>query len=273
MTKNICDEVGYWSEIKLDIIKDYAQAYTNILSKQPLLKFSYIDAFAGSGVHIAKSSGEFIPGSPLNALAVEPPFHEFHLIDINQDKADNLRILSKDYSNVVIYDGDCNQVLRDKVFPSMKYEDYRRSLCILDPYGLHLDWEIIREAGQMRSIEIFLNFPVADMNRNVLWSNPSKVEPTQRERMNAFWGDESWEKAAYTTLNLFGLPEKESNEKIAKAFQKRLKDIAGFASVPDPIPMRNAKNAIVYYLFFASNKPVAARIVDHIFKKYKDKRV
>ncbi|MEW6027773.1 MAG: three-Cys-motif partner protein TcmP, partial [Planctomycetota bacterium] len=133
MIKNICDEVGYWSEIKLDIIKDYAQAYTNILSKQPLLKFSYIDAFAGSGVHLAKSSGEFIPGSPLNALAVKPPFHEFHLIDINQDKADNLRILSKDYSNVVIYDGDCNQVLRDKVFPTMRYEDYRRSLCILDP--------------------------------------------------------------------------------------------------------------------------------------------
>ena len=26
------DEIGYWSEIKLDIVKDYAQAYATILA-------------------------------------------------------------------------------------------------------------------------------------------------------------------------------------------------------------------------------------------------
>ena len=43
---------------------------------------------------------------------------------------------------------------------------------MLDPYGLHLDWEVIETAGKMRSIEIFLNFPIMDMNRNALWRNP-----------------------------------------------------------------------------------------------------
>jgi hypothetical protein len=28
------DEIGYWSEIKLDIIKEYASAYSRILSSQ-----------------------------------------------------------------------------------------------------------------------------------------------------------------------------------------------------------------------------------------------
>lgn len=32
--------------------------------------------------------------------------------------------------------------------------------------------------------------------------------------------------------------------------------------------MRNSKGATVYYLFFASQKPVAGQIVDDIFKKY-----
>ncbi len=33
--------------------------------------------------------------------------------------------------------------------------------------------------------------------------------------------------------------------------------------------MKNAQGAIVYYLFFASHKPVAAEIVAEIFDKYR----
>jgi hypothetical protein len=62
------DEIGYWSEIKLDIVKDYASAYSRILTAQrnPTLHHVYIDAFAGAGVHISKSTGGYILGSPAN---------------------------------------------------------------------------------------------------------------------------------------------------------------------------------------------------------------
>jgi len=36
--------------------------------------------------------------------------------------------------------------------------------------------------------------------------------------------------------------------------------------------MRNSNNAIVYYLYFASQKPIAAHIVKDIFKKYSNWR-
>ena len=72
-------------------------------------------------------------------------------------------------------EGDCNQILLENVFPRVRYEDYRRGLCILDPYGLDLDWNVISRAGQMKTIDLFLNFPVADMNRNVLWRDPERV--------------------------------------------------------------------------------------------------
>ena len=42
------DEIGYWSEIKLDIVKKYAAAYTTILARQECLSFSYVDGFAGN---------------------------------------------------------------------------------------------------------------------------------------------------------------------------------------------------------------------------------
>lgn len=268
------DTINYWSEVKLDIVRDYASAYSTILTAQtaPSLHHIYIDAFAGTGIHISKSTGDFVPGSPLNALLVEPPFREYHFIDLDSAKTDSLRQLTTERSDVSIYDGDCNTLLLQEVFPRAEYKSYRRALCLLDPYGLHLNWEVIQAAGQMRSIELFLNFPVADMNRNVLWRNPEKVAPSQIARMKAFWGDDSWREAAYTTeQNLFGLEMKTDNTQIVEAFQKRLKTVAGFEYVPEPMPMRNSKGAIVYYLFFASQKPVAERIVKDIFKKYHSK--
>jgi three-Cys-motif partner protein len=272
------DEIGYWSEVKLDIIKEYASAYSRIMSSQtsPQFYHLYIDAFAGSGKHIRKETGEFVSGSPENALLVKPPFREYHFIDLDKQKIESLENMAGNRRDIYIYHGDCNHVMLDKVFPRTKYENYRRALCVLDPYGLHLNWEVISKAGQMKSIEIFLNFPVADMNRNVLWRKPENVSPSQIERMNRFWGDDSWHKKAYALskqIKIFGEEEleKASNQRIATAFRKRLIDVAGFAHVPEPIAMRNSQNAVIYYLFFASQKPVAGDIVKYIFDKYSDR--
>ena len=268
------DEIGYWSEIKLDIIKEYATAYSTVMNKQSFIRgHYYIDGFAGAGVHISKSTGEFVPGSPTNALNVNPPFTGYHFIDLNGDKVDLLKQITSDSPNVDVCEGDCNPILLDKVLPAIQYKEYKRALCVLDPYGLHLDWEVISMAGQSRAIEIFLNFPVMDMNMNVLWNNPEKVEADQSARMNAFWGDETWRKVAYRkTQGLFDtIEEKTSNKVVAEAFRERLKKIAGFAYVPEPMPMRNTKGGTVYYLFFASPNKTGSKIVQYIFEKYKDR--
>jgi three-Cys-motif partner protein len=266
------DHIGNWSEMKLDIVKEYAKAYSTILSaqKNPSLSHAYIDAFAGSGLHISRRTGEFVLGSPLTALNVEPPFRDYHLIDLDLDKVTKLRNITQKHDNVFIYEGDCNSILLEEIFPKVRYENYRRALCLLDPYGLHLDWQVIEKAGRLGSIEVFLNFPVMDMNRNVLWRNPQGVAAEDIDRMNAYWGDETWREIAYTAEgDLFGHPHKEDTKVVADAYRKRLHDIAGFGRVSEPFPMRNSKGAIVYYLFFASPKPVALNIVKEIFNKYR----
>jgi len=208
----------------------------------------------------------------MNALAIEPRFDEFYLIDINAEKIDNLRRLFGDRKEVHFLQGDCNEILLRDVFPNVQYADYRRGLCVLDPYGLHLNWTIISTASQMKTLDIFINFPVQDMNRNVFWRNPDRVDESQIQRMNAFWGDESWRNIIYDTKrNLFGFPEKEPNETIAEAFRKRLSEIAGFRHVPEPIPMRNSTGATLYYWFFASQNETAAKIVREIFSKYRSR--
>ena len=86
-----------------------------------------------------------------------------------------------------------------KLLPNNSVGTYNRALCVLDPYGLQLDWEVMLQAGQSRAVDMFLNFPVMDMNRNAIWKNPDKIPPGGVERMTRFWGDESWKQAAYAT--------------------------------------------------------------------------
>jgi three-Cys-motif partner protein len=279
MKKLKYDKIGYWSEVKLDIIKEYAAAYTVILAgqKKAHLEYIYIDAFAGAGQHISKKTGEFVQGSPVNALSIEKPFHEYHFVDLDDMKIIELENIAKERKNVFVYQGDCNTVLKEKIFPRAEYKAYRRALCLLDPYGLHLDWSLIETAGKMKSVEIFLNFPIMDINMNVLKHDKDKVDEEQIGRMNKFWGDDSWKNVGYeksAQQNLFGeAPDvKVSNDKFEEAFRKRLKDAAGFKFVPKPMPMRNSNNAIVYYLYFASHNETGKKIVEDIFKKNSQRR-
>jgi three-Cys-motif partner protein len=266
------DAIGAWSELKLEIIEKYGAAYTKAFARTRNLKKYYIDGFSGPGIHVSKRTKAAIEGSPARALKITPPFDGFYFIDLNPDKTDYLRATVDDRSNVHIYTGDCNKYLTKQLLPTIQYKNFNRALCLLDPYGLDLDWNVIRQAGQSRTVDLFLNFPVMDMNRNAIWRDPEKAPAGGIDRMNKFWGDDSWRAAAYAESrqrNFFGTDlEKQGNEQIVAAFQKRLKEVAGFGFVPKPLPMHNSKKAVVYYLFLASPKAVAAKIIADIFKAY-----
>ena len=267
------DEIGVWSELKLEIVEKYGSAYSSAFKKSGGLKKYYIDGFSGPGAHVSKRTRTMVEGSPARALKVSPPFDGYYFIDLNPEKTDYLRSICGNRTDVHISTGDCTEILTKELLPKIQYKNYNRALCLLDPYGLHLDWEVMLQAGQSKAVDMFLNFPVMDMNRNAIWKNAEKAPVSGLERMTKFWGDESWKQAAYAESvqgGLFG-PEivKQGNEEIVAAFRKRLKDVAGFGFVPEPLPMRNSTNAVVYYLFLASQKSVAEKIISDIFKKYR----
>jgi three-Cys-motif partner protein len=275
MAKHQLDEIGPWSEAKLDILRDYARAYMAVLANQSMIqRVVYIDAFAGAGTHISKQTGKQIPGSPAIALKIEPPFSEFHFIDLDRSRVSRLEQLASGRANVHVYHDDCNDVLLEKVFPRCQYADYARGLCLLDPYKLAVDWKVLAAAGAMGSVEVFYNFMIMDANMNMFLRDPQEVKAAEIDRMNAVWGDDSWRQTAYRKQRgLFGaIDEKLKNDEIAEAFRKRLEHVAGFKYVPKPVPMRNSTGAVVYYLYFASPNKTGARIVGDIFRKYRKER-
>ena len=285
------DEVGDWSVDKLNILRVYSERYALILRNQTdvapgrRLSYGYIDAFAGAGEHIHKSTGEIIPGSPLNALRVRHAFDEYHFIDLKPSRVLRLRKLCSEYENAFVHEGNCNRVLLEKLLPKFRYEDFRRALCFLDPYGMNLEWEVLETAGKMRSIEIFLNFPILDITRNAKRKSLELVDPVHRARMTAFWGTDDWHTSMVKQSdqqNFFGAlldsgdntPEIETVDgyTIAKAFQQRLKDVADFQFVPDPVPMRNRKEGLLYFLYFAGNNATGNRIATHILNESRKSR-
>src|SRR5258705_11330460 len=62
--------------------------------------------------------------------------------------------------------------------------------------------------------------------------------------------------------------ESEGDEITLRPVRQRLIQKAGFKHVPKPMPMKTKNNAVIYYLYFASQKPAALNIVNSIFKKY-----
>jgi len=131
----------------------------------------------------------------------------------------------------------------------------------------------------MRSIEIFVNFMIMDMNMNVLLRDPAKAGAAQVARMDKFWGDRSWRDVAYEKSpqgNLFGESEEvkveDANEKVAAGYRRRLIDVAGFAYVPKPLRFVNSLGRTIYYLFFASPNRTGEKIVESIFEKHRKKQ-
>jgi len=274
------DEIGIWSEVKLAIIKKYAAAYTTVMEAQrrerfPRLRWLYIDGYAGSGHHVSKERGDLIEGSPLIALNTKPPFHEYHFIDSNKERAASLREEAGDRTDIFTYSEDCNTVLLRDVFPRADYGDYKRALCLLDPYNIDLKWEVIEAAGKSRSIEIFMNFMIMDVNRNAMRKDPDTSVASKVAQMTRLWGDETWLDAGYDkipTLWETEVRQKVSNDRFAEAFRQRLIKKAGFKFVPKPMPMKTKTNSVIYYLYFASQKEAGMSIVNDIFNTYRMKQ-
>jgi len=261
------DELGPWSIIKLEIMQKYADAYGKIMNRFRLHSV-YIDGFSGCGSHVDRTTGEPVEGSPLRALAIKPGFEEFHFIDIDGGKLGTLRSAVGSRANVFLYNEDANQALL-RIIPTVRRPEYKRALCVLDPYGLDVDWTVLVAAAKQRTVEIFFNFSIMDINRNILRRDRDTVNQKQHDRMMRAWGDDSWQEELFSTdSNLFGDSEKVDNWTVAKAFQKRLHDVAGFDYVPEPVVMKNSKNAALYFWFFASQNPTGAKIAKDIFKHY-----
>lgn len=270
--KEKIDEIGRWSEDKLDLLGKYLESYTKILKNWSLCKgFYYIDAFAGTGKPKAKDEERFIEGSPARALNIKHPFTKYFFIEKSDWRTSKLESLKKEFNNleIEIINDDCNKVLLDLI-PILNYKFYRRAFVFLDPFGMSLEWDIIQKLASTKTIEIFLNLPLMAMNRDYLINNHNNLTQKKIEKMNNFWGSSDWQDFYLEVPTLFGTKQKIKKDidpkKISDSFIKRLKTIFPFVS--SPLIMRNSTNAPLYCLIFAGHNEKGGKIAENIFGRF-----
>jgi three-Cys-motif partner protein len=87
------DEIGNWSELKLEIVEKYGSAYTTTFKNTRLKKY-YIDGLCGAGIHFSKKTATQVEGSPSRALKIVPPFDAYYFIDIDKEKTSYLQTIA-----------------------------------------------------------------------------------------------------------------------------------------------------------------------------------
>ncbi|MBD2461927.1 three-Cys-motif partner protein TcmP [Oscillatoria sp. FACHB-1407] len=287
------DIIGRWSEGKLDLLAQYLQAYSTIMSNQktsnnptgkPWLRaYYYIDAFAGSVKPVAKDEQRYIDGSPLRALQTEPRFDGYWFIDVSPQRIERVERLREDFPDCIIETrlGDCNDVLRNDIIPKVLRSPKQRTFVFLDPYGLQVDWETVRELANTRTCDIFINFSVMGVTR--LLPRDQNPEPEVVEQLSKVMGSTNWITQIYreppaTQLDLFGNPSEPSlsrdtirSEWLASLYTNQLREL--FRYVSRPVLMKNSTNSALYALCLASHNETAIRITNDIFNRYDQLRV
>ncbi len=285
---------GIWTDKKLNAFINYVKAYTRILNKVKERygwKTIYFDGFAGCGEidteeeeNISKLKGFFdefdfklYQGSVARILSlpIENQFDFYYFIDKNQEYIDELNKIKEELSEhlkkkVIIRKDDCNNqlALLSKV---IKRGSNYASLVFLDPFGMQINWESIKQLKDTIS-DIWILVPSGVAINRLL---DKKMELKQIEKLEKFFGlsRAEIEEAFYQTgkrSSLFGEVEyvrkiSDPIPKILEIYTNQLRAVWKFVT-DKPLRLTNSKNCVIFHFIFASNNNTALKIASDIIK-------
>jgi three-Cys-motif partner protein len=179
--------VGPWSAQKHYFLRRYIHAFTTAMRSKKWVSVHYIDLFAGAGIERIKGRGlEW--GSPLIAAQSPVRFRRLHLCERNEQAFRALQQRVTQFTQPTapqILHADANQIvgLIVDAIPRRAL-----SLAFLDPYGLHLHFDTLRQLATRR-VDLLIFFPDhLDALRN--WENVYAGKPDSN--LDRVLGGVSW---------------------------------------------------------------------------------
>lgn len=266
---------GPWTEEKLNILTNYLPAFNRVLKGK--LRTIYIDAFAGNGYCTIRTSDggtKTISGSASLSLQTTPSFDEYHFFEQRKDFAQQLRNLANQYPNhnVKIYQRNANHALPQLLTGSWRG---RRAVLFLDPYGLDVDWAMVRKIAETRAIDVWFLVSISGVYRQAA-NQYGAIDDKKAAALDRFLGTGEWRDTFYQMPDLFsnqGQKRTADWKDIAHYIKHQLSSVFA-GGVLDPVILRNG-NVPLYGLYFALANPsekamdVAKRIAGHIMNKHR----
>tara|TARA_R110002020_G_scaffold250965_2_gene464869 strand:+ start:631 stop:1488 length:858 start_codon:yes stop_codon:yes gene_type:complete len=276
---------GDWTEAKIEILVEYAQAYLSIMNKyadQFGWKLLYFDGFAGSGF-IKKGNDEnqkIIIGAAKRILDIEEPrpFDQYYFVEKEiENSAELIEKVVKNYSHkkINVVTTDCNEKIHSmsqflKTHKGKKY----RVLAYIDPCGMQVNWKSLI-ALQELNVDVWILVPTG-MGVNRLLKRNGRISDAWLDRLEVFLGMPKNEILEYfysktIVSTLFGDEvvtgkEEKAIERSADLYQTRLKKL--FKFVTNPYILKNKSNSTMFHFYMVSNNKTAEKIANEIIEKY-----
>ena len=140
---------------------DYLHAFTEAMKQKKWHSLHYVDLFAGAGVERLEEDGKAIGldwGSPLIAAQIPTGFQQLHLVEADAWRAAALKTRLEKLklpSLPQIIEGDANQCV-GKVVSAIPSGSL--SVAFLDPFGLHLHYNTLKQLATRR-MDLIIFFP------------------------------------------------------------------------------------------------------------------
>lgn len=234
---------------KHEILRRYLQAWVPILSQGNFPHLVLVDGFAGPGRY---SRGE--EGSPVIAIkaVIEQPRPirakvDFHFIELDEGRATHLeseigRLSHQSNVTTTIHGGKSFQDAFPIVWDSYAPRPGRArppTFVFIDPFGFKIPFSYVAKVLRAQGCEVLITFMFEEINRFL-------AQDQQPDNFDELFGCRVWRD---------GMEIKVPRERVKflhDLYKRQLTD-AGGAKFVRSFAMRNERNAMDYFLFFATN--------------------
>ena len=258
----------------------------------------YFDGFAGSGSRSEKEKTkeqdyacevfgpEFLDGRELDVyqgaaervVRLEETmrgFDFYYFIDKFEENLTRLELKLANYPTKGLCQfrvGDANEQAL-QLGNALKKDSRLKCLCLLDPFGMTLDWKTI-EALSGKSIDLWILLPTGVIVNRLLKTNGDFLHLDTLQTHFGMGEDElrAWFYEKKQQTDLFGQQmewfQKKDNpiQRIAELYIERLGELFPYVT-PEPLVMRNKNNVPIYHFVCASFNQTAVKIAQQIITK------
>ena len=267
---------GSWTLRKLDVLRDYLDAYTTVMKNQGWARLSYVDPFAGSGSWSDKSGCSHDGSARISLDVSGRPFDRFLFIDLKRKNYHALCAIrdANPHRDICVQGGDANEGVIS-FCSSMTSSD--RAVVFLDPFGAQVSLAALKAVAATEKVDCFILVPVSTLGRMMplnKFPDPKKASSLDR----VFGGREFWASIYSTKFGMFDFPDHpfrkrgRKHESVAwSLYCDRLRSV-----FPDfgefSVSLFNVKKSEMFRLAFVATNPravnLAVKIVGGIISRH-----
>jgi three-Cys-motif partner protein len=240
---------------KHEILRRYIQAWAPILSQGNFPHLLFVDGFAGPGRY---SKGE--EGSPIIAIkaVIDQPRPikariDFHFIELDKRRSNHLATEIKALNvppsiTTSIHGGRGFQDAFPEVWKAYASRPGRSrppTFVFIDPFGFKIPFSYVAEILHAQSCEVLITFMFEEINRFL-------SQGQQPDNFDELFGCRDWREGINITA------PRERVKFLHDLYQRQLTQAAG-ADFVRSFAMRNERNTMDYFLFFATNNELGLR--------------